>query len=162
MQPDPDGGEVGRVPVLSAPLRSGLTLRVCRLSRHLWVHFRRGPVTCSPSRGWLCQLASSASFPPRMQPKLRGTLTPVDCLPTEYVSFHWTHFSTSMRRRCPAGGHGMPEEWSNPKACLRLARAQGPLSRKPAFTERVCVLDYRTYLVFENKGLRVFGNAGVL
>ena len=36
------------------------------------------------------------------------------------------------------------------------------VSGKPAFTERVCVLDYRTYLVFENKGLRVFGNAGVL
>jgi len=33
---------------------------------HLWVHFRCGPVTRSPSRGWLCQSASSVSFPPRM------------------------------------------------------------------------------------------------
>jgi hypothetical protein len=29
-------------------------------------------VTRSPSRRWLCRLASSASFPPRMQPKLQG------------------------------------------------------------------------------------------
>jgi hypothetical protein len=39
---------------------------------HLWVHSRYGPVTRSPSQGWLCQLASSASFPLRIQPKLRG------------------------------------------------------------------------------------------
>ena len=31
------------------------------------------PVTRSPSQGWLCRLASSSSFPPPMQPKLRGS-----------------------------------------------------------------------------------------
>ena len=39
---------------------------------HWWVHLRYGPVTRSPSRRWLCQLASSDSFPPRRQLKLRG------------------------------------------------------------------------------------------
>ncbi len=39
---------------------------------HLWVHFRYGPVTRSPSHGWLCRSASSVSFPPQMRPKLRG------------------------------------------------------------------------------------------
>ena len=38
-----------------------------------WVHLRYGPVTRSPPRGRLCQLASSALFPPRMQLKLRGS-----------------------------------------------------------------------------------------
>src|SRR5215467_689905 len=49
---------------------SAFGLFFCR--GHFWVHSRYGPVTRSPSQGWLCQLASSASFPPRMQPKLRG------------------------------------------------------------------------------------------
>src|SRR5215472_16254517 len=40
---------------------------------HLWVHFRCGPVTHSPSQGWLGRSASSASFPPRMRSKLRGS-----------------------------------------------------------------------------------------
>ena len=32
---------------------------------HLWVHLCYGPVTRSPSSRWLCQSASSVSFPPR-------------------------------------------------------------------------------------------------
>ena len=40
---------------------------------HWWVHSRHAPVTRSPSRRWLGQVASSASFPPRRQPKLRGS-----------------------------------------------------------------------------------------
>ena len=50
---------------------------------HWWVHLRYGPVTRSPSQKWLGRLASSASFPPRMQPELRGScLFPRwDCLP---------------------------------------------------------------------------------
>jgi hypothetical protein len=42
---------------------------------HHWVHLRCGPVTRSPSRRWLGRSASSASFPPRMRPKLRRSLT---------------------------------------------------------------------------------------
>jgi hypothetical protein len=47
------------------------------------------PVTRSPSQGWLCQLASSASFPPRMQPKLRGSdyYPRLDCLPLNMPAF---------------------------------------------------------------------------
>ena len=40
---------------------------------HLGVHFRCGPVTHSPSQGWLGRSASSVSFPPRMRSKLRGS-----------------------------------------------------------------------------------------
>ena len=39
------------------------------------VHFCYGPVTCSPSQGWLCQLASSASFPPHGCTPSYGALT---------------------------------------------------------------------------------------
>ena len=57
-----------------SPDHRGLGLRILLFCRgHLWVYSRYGPVTCSPSRGWLCRLASSVSFPPRMQPKLQGS-----------------------------------------------------------------------------------------
>src|SRR5947199_8435073 len=59
--------------MLPSPDHSGLGLRGNSYRGHLWVHFRCGPVTRSPSQGRLCRLASSASFPPRMQPKLRGS-----------------------------------------------------------------------------------------
>jgi hypothetical protein len=60
---------------------------------HHWVHLRCGPVTRSPSRGWLRRSASSASFPPRIRPKLRRflTLPPVGLTPTEHASLSWTH-----------------------------------------------------------------------
>src|SRR5215471_9713021 len=58
--------------MLPSPDHRGLGLRIIFCRGHFWVHSRYGPVTRSPSQGWLCQLASSASFPPRMQPKLRG------------------------------------------------------------------------------------------
>jgi hypothetical protein len=45
------------------------------LRGHFWVHSRYGLMTRSPSHGWLCRLASSASFPPRMQPKLQGSVS---------------------------------------------------------------------------------------
>src|SRR5262245_59260243 len=87
---------------------------------HHWVHLRCGPVTRSPSRRWLGRSASSASFPPRMRPKLRRFLTfpPVGLSPTEHVCLFWTHscaknsagkskglarFSSSLsQRRCGA------------------------------------------------------------
>jgi hypothetical protein len=59
MQPSPDTRGLG--------LRS---LFFCR--GHHWVHLRCGPVTRSPSRRWLYRPASSASFPPRMQPMLQS------------------------------------------------------------------------------------------
>src|SRR6266849_5952493 len=60
---------------------------------HHWVHLRCGPVTRSPSQRWLRRSASSASFPPRMRPKLRRflTLPPVGLSPTEHASLSWTH-----------------------------------------------------------------------
>src|SRR5215472_4710296 len=58
--------------MLPSPDHRGLGLRFIFCRGHFWVHSRYGPVTRSPSQGWLCQLASSDSFPPRMQPKLRG------------------------------------------------------------------------------------------
>src|SRR5262249_18983576 len=64
---------------------------------HHWVHLRCGPVTRSPSRRWLGRSASSASFPPRMRPKLQRFLTfpPVGLSPTEHVCLSWTHWSAN-------------------------------------------------------------------
>jgi hypothetical protein len=59
--------------MLPSPNRWGLGFRFKEFRGHLWVHFRYGPVTRSPSLRWLCQSASSDSFPPRMRPKLRGS-----------------------------------------------------------------------------------------
>src|SRR5215467_15205806 len=59
--------------LLPSPLQRELGLRILLCRGHLWVHSHYGPVTRSPPQGRLCQLASSASFPPRMQPKLRGS-----------------------------------------------------------------------------------------
>src|SRR5262249_51458233 len=66
---------------------------------HHWVHLRCGPVTRSPSRGWLRRLAPSVSFPPRMRPKLRRFLTfpPAGLTPTEHVCLFWTHKGTKNR-----------------------------------------------------------------
>ena len=56
-------------------------------------HFCYGPVTCSPSQGWLCRLASSASFPPHGCNPSYGalTFTPMGLSPTEHASLRWTH-----------------------------------------------------------------------
>ena len=53
------------------------------------VHMGCGPVTRSPSQGWLCRLASFASIPPRMQPKPRGSDSSPgwDCLPLNMPAF---------------------------------------------------------------------------
>ncbi len=63
------------------------------LSRPLWVHLCCGPVTRSPSRGWLCRPASTDSFPPLLRPKLRGSDScPGGPNPTEHASLCWTHY----------------------------------------------------------------------
>ena len=88
---------------------------------HLWVHFRCGPVTRSPSRGWLCQSASSASFPPRMRPKLRGAdYYPGETyFPTEHVSLPWTHsfiktsYTHNINELAPSSIGNVPEEDSS-------------------------------------------------
>jgi hypothetical protein len=73
----PPKGQVAsvRLPytLLPSPDQRGLGLRILSCRGHFWVHSRYGPVTRSPSRGWFCRLASSVSFPPRRQPKLRGS-----------------------------------------------------------------------------------------
>jgi hypothetical protein len=62
-----------RYALLPSPDQRGLGLRILSYPGHFWVHSRYGPVTRSPSPGWFCRLASSASFPPRRQPELRGS-----------------------------------------------------------------------------------------
>ena len=49
-------------PCCLRPTLEGLGLRSCFCRGHLWVHSRYGPVTHSPSQGWLGWPASSASF----------------------------------------------------------------------------------------------------
>ena len=58
--------------MLPSPRTKGLGLRIHFCRGHLWVYSRYGPATRSPSQGWLCQSASSISFPPRMRSKLPG------------------------------------------------------------------------------------------
>src|SRR4051812_3646713 len=74
--------------MLPSPDHSGLGLRGNSYRGHLWVHFRCGPVTRSPSQGRLCRLASSASFPPRNATQATGfRLFPRwDSPPTEHAS----------------------------------------------------------------------------
>src|SRR6516165_8937760 len=78
-----------------------------RFRGHLRVHLRYGPVTRSPSLRWLCQLASSASFPPRNATQATRSLTfiPVGLPPTEHASLRWTHTCRRWFRphRCRAG-----------------------------------------------------------
>ncbi len=71
---------------------SAFGVEFCR--GHHWVHLRCGPVTRSPSQGRLCRLASSASFPPRMQPKLRGSdsFPGGTHLPLNMPAFRWSHY----------------------------------------------------------------------
>ena len=87
--------------MLPSPHPRGLGLRIIFCRGHFWVHSRYGPVTRSPSQGWLCQLASSASFPPRMRPKLRRFLTfpPVRLTLTEHVCLVWTHWGRVEKKR---------------------------------------------------------------
>src|SRR5215475_15133638 len=88
--------------MLPSPHKRGLGLRSSVFCRgHHWVHFRCGPVTRSPSRGWLRRSASSVSFPPRMRLKLRRFLTfpPTGLSPTEHVCLFWTHYSAETWSR---------------------------------------------------------------
>ena len=48
--PDAHRGAVG-----PSPHQGELGLRGARFRGHLCVHFRYGPMTRSPSKGWLCQ-----------------------------------------------------------------------------------------------------------
>ena len=70
---DPALQSVCARPCCLRPREAGSASGVLTFRGHLWVHSRYGPVTCSPSQGWLCQLASSTSFPPPIQLKLRGS-----------------------------------------------------------------------------------------
>ena len=84
--------------MLPSPDTRGLGLRSLILSRPLWVHLHCGPVTRSPSRGWLCRSASTDSFPPLLRPKLRGSDSyPGGLYPTEHASLCWTHYCPTTR-----------------------------------------------------------------
>jgi len=78
---------------------------------HWWVHLRYGPVTRSPSRGWLGRLASSGSFPPRRQPQLRGVcLFPRwDCLPLNRPAFAGRTRSRKYKVGDPARSEAMTQ-----------------------------------------------------
>jgi hypothetical protein len=62
--------------MLPSPRKRGLGLRILVLFRgHLWVYFRYGPVARSPSLGWLCRSASSASLSSADATQAKGLLT---------------------------------------------------------------------------------------
>ena len=53
--------------ILPSPPNRGFGLWISDSRGHLCVHFRYGPMTCSPSHGWLCRSTPCASFPPHMR-----------------------------------------------------------------------------------------------
>src|SRR5215471_9645585 len=72
------------------------------LRGHLCVYFRYGPMTCSPSQGWLCQSTPCTSFPPRMRFQLQGSdFYPGGPFPTEHISL-----LLDMRLGSPLPLHG--------------------------------------------------------
>ena len=80
--------------MLPSPRKRWLGLRILVLFRgHLWVYFRYGPVTCSPSLRWLCRSASSALLSSADATQAKGLLAfaPVGLPPTEHVCLSWTH-----------------------------------------------------------------------
>jgi hypothetical protein len=113
-----------RPALLPSPVHRGFGLRILSCRGHFWVHSRYGPMTRSPSPGWFCRLASSVSFPPRRQPKLRGSDS---CpggthLPLNMPAFRWTHYG-------PETGMGSVEPSGN-----------------------VCYLECNRFLCFERSG----------
>src|SRR5215472_16739960 len=85
-----------------SPRTRGLGLRIFVFSRgHLWVYFRYGPVTRSPSLQWLCRSASptSLSSAGTTQAKELLTFAPVGPPPTEHVCLLWTHCLAKTPRR---------------------------------------------------------------
>ncbi len=54
------------------PMIGGSASGAMHFRGHLCVHFRYGPVTRSPSHGWLCRWASSTRFPSYLPSKLQG------------------------------------------------------------------------------------------
>ena len=87
--------------MLPSPHKRGLGLRMSVFCRgHHWVHSRCGPVTRSPSRGWLCRSASSVSFPHSTDATHATgflTLAPVGLTPTEHACLLWTHSCAKTR-----------------------------------------------------------------
>jgi hypothetical protein len=53
--------------ILPSPPNRGFGLWISDSRGHLCVHFHYGPMTCSPSHGWLCRSTPCASFPPHMR-----------------------------------------------------------------------------------------------
>src|SRR5258706_10007205 len=96
--------------MLPSPHMSGLGLRISVFCRgHHWVHSRCGPVTRSPSRGWLCRSASSVSFPHSTDTThATGLLTiaPEGLAPTEHacLSLDALRFENSAKQGSPRIG----------------------------------------------------------
>ncbi len=77
----------------------GLWSHLCR--GHLWVHLRCGPVTRSPSRGWLCQSASDHLVSLLSATQATGflTLAPAGLSPLNAPALSWTHQCPKSHRR---------------------------------------------------------------
>ncbi len=77
-----------RRPILPSSRTRRLGLRIFSCRGHLWVHLHCGPVTRSPSRGWLCQSASEHLVSLLSATQATGLLTPalVGLTPTECAS----------------------------------------------------------------------------
>ncbi len=81
-------------PCCLRPNEEGSAYRENLCRGHLWVHLRCGPVTRSPSRGWLCQSASDHLVSLLSATQATGllTLALAGLAPAECASLSWTHF----------------------------------------------------------------------
>ena len=84
--------------MLPSPHPRQLGLRSYFFRGHLWVQLRCGPVTRSPSRGWLCQSASEHSVSLLSATQATGllTLALAGLTPAECASLRWTHCVLSI------------------------------------------------------------------
>src|SRR5215472_6212614 len=114
-----------------SPRTRGLGLRIFVFSRgHLWVYFRYGPVTRSPSLRWLCRSASPASLSSAgtTQAKELLTFAPVGLPPTEHVCLSWTH---SFAKTPSTVENGVTAHLTaNVEHATRLSSEGSPMTRR--------------------------------
>jgi hypothetical protein len=73
--------------MLPSPPNRGFGLWIPDFRGHLCIYFRYGPMTRSPSHGWLCRSTPCTSFPPRMRSQLQDSdFYPGGPIPTEHIS----------------------------------------------------------------------------
>jgi hypothetical protein len=126
--------------MLPSPRHSGLGLRILSCRGDLWVHLRCGPVTRSPSRGWLCSVGfiRFVSFANATQATGALTLAPVGLTPTEHASLRWSHNACKTPTRSSPGVRQPASFQYRRFRCRCPLRQQRDLVRPQTSSEAVC------------------------